>query len=262
MRRLPTLLAVLVAAALVAPSAALAADCQGADVRPAADNIQQVAQTTLCLLNAERAAKGLSAVSEQPLLTKASTAYSALMVSEKFFAHVSPEGSELTDRLTGVGYLGNPGSWIVGENIAWGESYLATPGSIVKAWMNSPPHRANILNGDYSDIGLGIAVGTPASSNPGATYTTDFGHREIEPDAPVDPGQGDITVGNGPSTQSTVQTGSHGATGRAPNVTPRAPRKAVRAGGCRRTARHARSTKGRASRVRCAGAWSAVQKHL
>ena len=261
MRRLPTLLAVLVVAVLAAPSAALAADCQGADVRPAADNIPQIAQTTLCLLNVERAAKGLAAVSEQPQLTKASSAYSALMVSEQFFAHVSPEGSELTDRLTGVGYLGNPGSWIVGENIAWGESYLATPGAIVKAWMNSPPHRANILNGDYSDIGLGIAVGTPASSNPGATYTTDFGHRQIEPDAPVDQGQGDITVGNGPGTQSTSQAGSRVATGRAQHVTPRSPRKATRPRGCRRTARHAR-TRARASRTRCAGAWSAVQKHL
>ena len=261
MRRLPTLLAVLVVAALAAPSAALAGDCQGADARPAADNLPQIAQTTLCLLNAERAAKGLSAVSEQPQLTTASTAYSALMVSEQFFAHVSPEGSELTDRLTGVGYLGNPGSWIVGENIAWGESYLATPGSIVKAWMNSPPHRANILNGDYSDIGLGIAVGTPASSNPGATYTTDFGHRDIEPDAPVDQGQGDITVGNGPTSQATPQAGSHGATGRTPQVRRHAPRKAVRASGCGRAARRAR-TRGRASRGRCAGAWSAVQKHL
>ena len=261
MRRLPTLLAVLVVAALAAPSAALAGDCQGADARPAADNLPQIAQTTLCLLNVERAAKGLAAVSEQSQLTKASAAYSALMVSEQFFAHVSPEGSELTDRLTGVGYLGNPGSWIVGENIAWGESYLATPGSIVKAWMNSPPHRANILNGDYSDIGLGIALGTPASANPGATYTTDFGHRADAPDAPVDQAQGDITVGDGPGTQDTLQAGRRGATGRTPQVTPRTPRKAARVSGCRRTARHARS-RGRASRVRCTGAWSAVQKHL
>ena len=185
------------------------------------------------------------------------------MVSEQFFAHVSPDGSELTDRLTGVGYLGNPGSWIVGENIAWGESYLATPGAIVKAWMNSPPHRANILNGDYSDIGLGIALGTPASSNPGATYTTDFGHRQIEPSAPVDQGQGDITVGNGPSITPSSSAGP-ARTARA--AAPRRSRGARRArpfapAAAGAAARHAR-TRGRASRVRCAGAWSAVQKHL
>ena len=261
MRRLPTLLAVLVVAALAAPSAALAGDCPGADARPAADNLPQVAQTTLCLLNAERTAKGLSALSEQGQLTKASTDYSALMVSEHFFAHVSPEGSELTDRLTDVGYLGDPGSWIVGENIAWGESYLASPGEIVKAWMNSPPHRANILNGDYADIGLGIALGTPTSSNPGATFTTDFGHRSVPAEDPVDQGQGDITVGDGPSDQSAPAAGSRGANGRAPQVISRAPRKVARTSGCRRSARHSRS-KGRTSRVRCAGAWSAVQKHF
>jgi uncharacterized protein YkwD len=257
MRRLPTLVAVLVVAALVAPSAALA-DCPGADARPAADNLPQVAQATL---NAERAGKGLAAVAEQAQLTRASADYSALMVSKQFFAHVSPDGSELTDRLTDAGYLGSPGAWLVGENIAWGESYLATPGAIVKAWMNSPPHRANILNGDYTDIGLGIALGTPASSNPGATYTTDFGHRDGEPAAPVDEGQGDITVGDGPSTQSAPQSGARGATGRSPQVTRRTPRKAAKARGCRRGARHAR-TRGHTSRVRCAGAWSAVQKHL
>ena len=260
MRRLPTLLAVLVVAALAAPSAALA-DCPGADARPAADNLPQMAQATLCLLNAERSAKGLPAVSEQAQLSKASADYSALMVKEQFFAHVSPKGSELTDRLTGVGYLGNPGAWIVGENIAWGEYYLATPGAIVKAWMNSPPHHANILNGDYSDIGLGIALGTPASSNPGATYTTDFGHRQGESAAPVDQGQGDITVGDGPSAQKSPAAGSHGTSGRSPQVRAHTLRKASRAHACRRTARHARA-KGRVSRRRCAGAWSAVQKHF
>jgi uncharacterized protein YkwD len=260
MRRLPTLLAVLALGALAAPSAALA-DCPGADARPATDNLAQVAQTTLCLLNAERAAKGLPAVGEQAQLTKASADYSALMVKQQFFAHVSPDGSELTDRLTDVGYLGSPGAWLVGENIAWGESYLATPGAIVKAWMNSPPHRANILNGDYTDIGLGIALGTPASANPGATYTTDFGHRDGNAAAPVDQAQDDITVGDGPDPQSTPQAGTRSTTGRSPNVTRRTARRTARVSGCRRGARHHR-TRGRTSRVRCAGAWSAVQKHL
>lgn len=180
MRRLPTLVLLLALAALAGPGPALAADCPGGDVRPAMDNVPQIAQTTLCLINAERAAEGLSPVAEQAQLTKASVDFSALMVSEHFFAHVSPDGSELTDRLTASGYLGHPGSWMVGENIAWGEAYLATPANIVKAWMNSPPHRANILNGDFEEIGLGIVPATPLTSNAGATYTTDFGRRRLD----------------------------------------------------------------------------------
>jgi hypothetical protein len=68
---------------------------------------------------------------------------------------------------------------MVGENIAWGESYLSTPANIVKAWMNSPPHKANVLNGEFEEIGLGIVPATPLTTNAGATYTTDFGRRRL-----------------------------------------------------------------------------------
>jgi uncharacterized protein YkwD len=187
MLRLPSLALTLSATlALASAPAAMAADCPGADLRPAADNIAQVEGATLCLINAERAAQGLPALAEQGQLSKASVAFSQLMVDEHFFAHVSPDGIELTERVRATGYLDQPGSWTLGENIAWGESYLASPGHIVDAWMNSPPHRANILSKDFSDIGLGIVTGVPLSSNLGATYTTDFGRRTPldESDAP------------------------------------------------------------------------------
>ena len=46
------------------------------------------------------------------------------------------------------------------------------------AWMHSPPHRANILNGTFSEIGIGIARGAPIGGvGDGATYVTDFGRR-------------------------------------------------------------------------------------
>jgi hypothetical protein len=99
------------------------------------------------------------------------------MVDDHFFAHVSPDGGTLTDRLEVSGYLARPGGWTVGENIAWGESYLASPARIVQAWMDSPPHRENILSSEFEEIGLGIVTGVPFSSNAGATYTTDFGRR-------------------------------------------------------------------------------------
>jgi uncharacterized protein YkwD len=181
MRRALSLLALTALGAMALPvTSAIAADCQGVDARPAADNLPLIAQTTLCLLNNERAAAGLAPVAEQQQLTQASADFSALMVQQRFFAHVSPGGVDLTTRLTTAGYLGRPGSWMVGENIAWGESYLATPANIVKAWMNSPPHKANILNGDFEEIGLGIVPATPLTANAGATYTTDFGRRRLD----------------------------------------------------------------------------------
>lgn len=259
MRRLSMLVSLVAIAALAGTPSANAATCTGGDVRPALDNIAQIAETTLCLINDQRATAGLAPVTEQAQLTKASAAYSGLMVKEQFFAHVSPEGSELTDRLTDVGYLGHPGSWMVGENIAWGESYLATPAEIVKAWMNSPPHRANILNGDYEEIGLGIAIGTPSTPNPGATYTTDFGRRRTD-DPPATTAKGEITVGDVAPAPQGAGRGSHRSSAPEPASRP-APRKVATRMGCGRHARRARASR-HVARMRCVGAWLAVTKRL
>ena len=97
------------------------------------------------------------------------------MVGQGFFDHQSPDGGTLVDRLTGAGYLGGDDAWVVGENIGWGQGTLATARSMVSAWMDSPGHRANLLSGDYTEVGLGLALGTPADQTWGATYTTDFG---------------------------------------------------------------------------------------
>src|SRR3954452_17553822 len=167
------------AAALAAPAGAHAsaqdAACPGADAVPTAATIAQASQATLCLLNNERAAAGLHPVAEAQGLTQPSAAYSARMVAERFFAHVSPDGGTLVDRLTDAGYIAPDGDWTVGENIAWGQGDLATPRNIAVAWMNSPGHRHNILTGEFTEIGIGIALGTPGDPSWGATYTTDFG---------------------------------------------------------------------------------------
>jgi hypothetical protein len=63
----------------------------------------------------------------------------------------------------------------------------------MQAWMNSPGHRENILNPDYSEIGVGIAIGNPAQPDGlGATYATDFaildgGDQAEEPDPVATP---------------------------------------------------------------------------
>ena len=97
------------------------------------------------------------------------------MVAQGFFDHESPDGGTLVDRLTGAGYLGDEDAWVVGENIGWGQGTLATARSMVTAWMGSAGHRENLLSGDYTEVGLGLALGTPADRAWGATYTTDFG---------------------------------------------------------------------------------------
>jgi hypothetical protein len=97
------------------------------------------------------------------------------MVGENFFAHESPDGSTLESRLTAARYIAPDGDWFVGENLAWGQGNLATARSIAIAWMNSPGHRHNILEPEFTEVGIGIVPGTPGDPSWGATYTTDFG---------------------------------------------------------------------------------------
>lgn len=165
------------ALALGAPGAAVAAPCPGADLRPSAGNVLDAAQATICLINRERTRAGLRALSDEAHLRRASGTFARRMVERRFFDHVAPDGSNVVDRLKASGYLSGATSWVVGENIAWGESYLGSPAEIVRAWMKSPGHRANILRASFEDVGIGIALGTPRTADRGATYAADFGRR-------------------------------------------------------------------------------------
>jgi len=147
---------------------------------PAPDNVEAARGATLCLLNAERQKQGLPPLSANPQLTKAAQNYSRAMVRGRFFDHVSPNGSTLLSRVRrGTRYLRGARSYSLGENIAWGSGSFATPGETVRGWMDSPGHKANILNRRFRHIGIGVAQGAPDDDQgmPAATYTTDFGRR-------------------------------------------------------------------------------------
>jgi uncharacterized protein YkwD len=161
-------------------STAAHAACRGARAVPNGSNAAKVRKATLCLLNVQRRAHGLGKLHENGKLRKAAAGYSRQMVGQGFFSHVSPSGSTLESRVNHTHYLDGAHAWSIGENIAWGTGGLATPRAIVRAWMHSPGHRANILNGTFRDIGIGISTGAPIPSGAaatGGTYTTDFGYR-------------------------------------------------------------------------------------
>ena len=165
--------------ALLVPAVSSAATgCAGASDRPSAANAAQVRSATLCLLNQQRADHHLAALREHPSLEHAATNYAALMVHEDFFGHVSPSGSTMVQRIDRTAYLHGVRGWSLGENLAWGSGSASTPAEIVNAWMHSPPHRANILDGTFREIGIGVASGAPTSpGQSGATYVNEFGRR-------------------------------------------------------------------------------------
>ena len=62
--------------------------------------------------------------------------------------------------------------------IGYGEGPTSSPRSMMQSWMNSAPHRANILTPGFRAVGLGVAPGVPGRAGAaGGTYTTDFGFR-------------------------------------------------------------------------------------
>ena len=161
------------ALALGVPAAAAAHACAGADSNPNASSLKVVKRATVCLLNKRRHAHGLGSFHDNGDLDHASGGHARDMAANHYFAH-----GDFVGRIRSSNYLNGAQGWSVGENIAWGSSTYATPRHIVYAWMHSPPHRANILNGSFTDIGIGIARGAPVGGvGDGATYVTDFGRR-------------------------------------------------------------------------------------
>jgi uncharacterized protein YkwD len=154
-------------------------DCPNANLTPKQGNIESVVAATLCLVNDERARFGEPALIEDSRLASAATGHSGDMDARDYFEHVSPGGQTLLMRIQASGFIpnGNVG-YMLGENIAWGTLWLGTPNAIVKAWMASPGHRANILDRSYRYTGIGIGSDLPHSMSggqAGGMYTQDFG---------------------------------------------------------------------------------------
>jgi uncharacterized protein YkwD len=183
--RIPVLaVSLLLAATFFAALAASSADasgrgCRAAKAVPSKLSKHQASKAMLCLINRERRSHGLRNLDRQGEQTKAARKHTRLMIRSTCFSHQCPGEGELVSRMQHANYLPCGCYWGVGENLAYGERSYGTPKSIMHAWMNSSEHRANILNGAYEHVGIGIVWGTPEHgfARGSATYTTDFGYR-------------------------------------------------------------------------------------
>ena len=151
--------------------------CENAQFQPNQLTEVEALDAVYCLLNKRRDAAGVGPLDYNNKLATASARHTNYMLNRGCFSHECSGEASMTTRIKSTGYLSGAKSWQIGENIAWGEGSLGTPASIVQAWMDSPGHRANILNPSYDDIGIGVAGGRPgkAGHSNAATYTTDFG---------------------------------------------------------------------------------------
>ncbi|MGA4955705.1 CAP domain-containing protein [Streptomyces lavendulocolor] len=116
----------------------------------------------LTLVNAERAKAGCSPVQASRGLSALAGAYSRDMAERGFFSHTDPDGASPWDRAAKAGVEG-----LAAENIARGQ---ADAQSVMESWMNSDGHRANILNCDYTRLGVGVHF-----AEGGPYWTQNFG---------------------------------------------------------------------------------------
>ncbi|WP_307816728.1 MULTISPECIES: CAP domain-containing protein [Micromonospora] len=102
------------------------------------------------LVNAERAKAGCGALTVDEKLTTAAQRHSQDQADNRNMSHTGSDGSDPGERIDRVGY-----AWrTYGENVAWNQQ---SPAAVMDAWMNSPGHRANILNCAFTEIGVGVA---------------------------------------------------------------------------------------------------------
>ncbi len=105
------------------------------------------------------------------------------MLSYGYFDHERADGPSFTSRIRRFGYGKRSRGYALGENIAWGTAPDATPQDMVNAWMDSPPHRQNILRRVFREDGVAIvrsegeANGEFASLGPVLIYVQEFGKR-------------------------------------------------------------------------------------
>jgi uncharacterized protein YkwD len=170
--------------------------CVGITTVPTVSTTAVTRKAITCLVNAERAARGLRPLKLSTDLTQAATTHAQDMVKETYFAHVSPTGQTLVDRLQQVGYLTSAvldqakkqvqgatsgaqtaALFVAGETLAYGTGPAVTARALVRKWMANVSNRAALLNAKVKQIGVGIVQGAPKANldQHGVTVVTNLG---------------------------------------------------------------------------------------
>jgi uncharacterized protein YkwD len=140
----------------------------------------QLRTALLAQINDLRASHGLARLRISAPLASVSTGHSAQMARLGFFSHNSANGQSFSQRVAAVYKPGGFRSWSVGENLVWGAPGLGAARAF-RLWLSSPPHRENLLNPRWREVGLGgvRALGAPGvyGGSDVTILTADFGVR-------------------------------------------------------------------------------------
>jgi len=168
-------------AALTAVLLAVVAPAQGS-VRPqsTAAREAQLQGALLAQINAFRAAHGLARLRVSGALGAVADGHSVQMARLGYFSHNSANGQSFSARIARVYPPRGYRSWTVGENLVWGGPDIGASRAF-RLWLASPPHRANLLNASWREVGLGAVHSSSApgvyGGGPATIVTADFGAR-------------------------------------------------------------------------------------
>jgi uncharacterized protein YkwD len=144
--------------------------CDGATALPGTVAPAALSAALLCAINVERAKHGLPALPADPRVATAASRHARDMVRRRYFAHKRAGGPSLARRLKRAGWSGRS----AGEAIAYGCGSSATPLATLGMWLNSPPHRAILLDRGWSAAGVGVSRRAPVTRcRGGATWVLD-----------------------------------------------------------------------------------------
>jgi uncharacterized protein YkwD len=136
--------------------------------------------SVLAQLNRVRVVHGLLPLHLNLRLSESADAHSREMGSDGYFAHASFDGTTYWKRIEQWYPWSGYQVWSVGENLLWSSPDLS-PATALQMWMQSPEHRANILNPNWREIGISAvhSDGAPGAfgGQPVTIITTDFGVR-------------------------------------------------------------------------------------
>lgn len=123
------------------------------------DDIRRIERAVFDLMNAERSAKGLTGLKWSDDVARAARQHSSNMAAEKFFSHRGKDGKMVDDRadLFGIRWAS------IGENIAFMKGFSEPEKKAIKTWMDSPPHRRNLLGQQWTESAIGVAQGEDGS---------------------------------------------------------------------------------------------------
>jgi uncharacterized protein YkwD len=142
--------------------------------------MQSLQSGVLAELNAFRREHGLGSLRLSPALSAAARQHSMEMAARGYFSHSSANGSTFDKRIARFYPMGFHHYWSVGENLLW-SSPDVDASHAVTMWINSPEHKANMLNRRWREIGLSAVHATAApgtyGGRPVTIVTTDFGVR-------------------------------------------------------------------------------------